>query len=183
VDVNKILIGGSNGLELQQLNSFGFSPVDGFHDPMVEPAPASWATKDDGRSTATFGKMDGGGEDLGSFAVLPVAVMDADTNKPAVGKVASKESRFITFIGSGRSFGKGERDSDGAVLDVVGMNDVGFSTSKRAVDEDFGAAPGERKCDGGGVASNGLAFDLAPHPVVAVMHGKHATRSQECDQA
>jgi len=74
----------------------------------VEPTPSPWATEDDGRIAAVLWKVDSSGEDLGSLAVLPVAVMKTNANKPPVGKMASEEGGFFTFQRFNGSFGESE---------------------------------------------------------------------------
>jgi len=76
--------------------------------------------------------------------------VDTESDELGTSDVASEELGFIIGIGQLAILGKFEGDMDGALLDVVGVNDVGFAGGQRGVKANASKVVSKRKLNGGG---------------------------------
>lgn len=90
--------------------------------------------------------------------------MDTEGDESGAGDMASKDLVLAIVVGQLAILGELKGDGDGAILDVVRVDDVGFAGGQRRVEADAGKVIGKRKLDGGGGVGHRDTDDGVPLP-------------------
>lgn len=177
-----------NLLGLGSANSLGDGRLDlllhAANDELVYARPIGESPAEEGYATgqASLGgrKLDGDGgslvtravglvlvvapPDVGALMVLSMVLsmmlgVDTESNDLGSSDVAGVELSILVVVDQLGVFGHVERDDDGALLDLLGMDNLRISSGERRMKPNAGELVGKRKLDCGGSLRDGNAGD------------------------